>query len=96
MYRTGTASPPLAYPTLVSAHVAPPRYLLAHRLLHSSPHLPMQNSISFLLSWCDFTALGMRPAGGNGTVSVGKQGVMLEVAAGLSEQGKGSLQSWSL
>lgn len=42
----------------VSAHTAPPRYLHAHRLLHPSSHLPMQSSISFLLSWGDFTGPG--------------------------------------
>lgn len=38
----------------------------------------------------------MRPVGENDTVSVGKQGMVLEVAVGLSGQSKGSFQPWGL
>lgn len=98
MYRTGTASPLLASTARVSARPAPPGYLQARRLLHPSPHLPMQNSISFLLSRGDSTGPGDetcwrkwhclcwkrgRDAGGGSWIKI-------------PWQGKGSLQSWGL
>lgn len=93
MYSVGMASPSLAPTAPFLAHTA-------HTLVppcthpHITPPPACQCKTPFLVFFPGVIPQvpEMSPFGENDTVSVGKQGVMIEVALGLSGQSKASFQ----